>query len=191
MNTSSSPSENPTPRWKVALIPVLGTVLLLVLWPAGGTKTQLERHRPAPSGGRDAHPEQAQGSGLPPLPHFDVSTALDFNPFETPDSIRELIQGPSEPAPELVDADVAAQEQADQAQATADRLQKLRVSVVLTNPSGRRGEASEAAIIGARVVRVGDVLDGGARVIRIDSNGILVRLEPEAGREARRPASIR
>jgi hypothetical protein len=190
MSTAPSRPETPTPRWKVALIPVLGLVLLFVLWPSSGSEPELELNRPR-SGDTDAASRDEQTPALPPLPHFDVSTALDFNPFETPEAIRELIHGPPEPEPELVDAERATQEQADQVEATVERLRKLQVSAVLTNRSGTGKEAPVAAVVGSRIVRVGDVLENGARVVRIDGNGILVRVDPETDPQATRSASIR
>jgi hypothetical protein len=55
---------------------------------------------------------------------------------------------------------------ANQRRTTA--LEKVRVTAIMQSASG------PAAMIGARLVRVGDILDPGLRIVHIDATGVEV-----------------
>lgn len=174
---SASPSS--TPRWKVALIPILLVVFGYVLWPAADRIPGV-----APGGHVATATAQVSPSGkgvvVPPLPKFDVEVAVGFNPFQTPTAIRDLIHG----IPELEQVDsaaelLAAQEQVSQQEARMDKLRRLKVSLIL---SGKEGKA---AIVGSKIVRVGDQIEPGVRVVRIDDGGLLLRMEQETPSDVR------
>lgn len=179
-----SKPPSPTSRWKVALIPALLAVLGYVLWPAGSSA-------PDSSTGTTTPAESAAASAatkavfMPPLPHFDVRAAIEFNPLRTPNPIRDLVLGIPDPEPQPEDtAKLLEQETLSRREQILAQVKRLKVSTIL---SGKEGMA---AIVGSKVVRVGDQIEPGVSVIRIDAGGVLVRVEVDAQSELEQEATL-
>jgi len=118
---------------------------------------------PAPATPSAARPGEAAPAKppAPPWPKLNADAAAQHDPFAVPEALRRQLteaRKPNNPAPaKNVGAEALA------------ALRSKGAAVVL------RSERGAAAIVGNRVVRVGDVVEG-YRVVSIDPQGIL--LEP-------------
>jgi hypothetical protein len=164
-------SKQPIPPWKLALIPGLIVVLIVVLLPRS-EEEPLAVATPAPASSA-AGPKLSKPA-LPPLPNVELAEALEYDPFSLPQSLQNMVQLPAEAAAaSQADANAMAREQklAEQ-QAQLEGLRQLKVSLVLKTSQGT------AAVINSQVVRVGDELQPGIRVVKIENDRVTVRLEP-------------
>jgi len=164
---------------KLALIAVLAVVLIVVLFVqfggGFGTKQSLNRepdgesHRSEPDGETGAQsdrPSRARGTSrdsLSPWPKLDLADVLDYNPF----AVRAPVSEPSDSPATTVESDAGRAEQ----ERLLQQLQQEGVQAVIG--SAVKGNA---AVIGSRTVRVGDVL-GQLRVVAVESDGVV--LEPQ------------
>jgi len=179
--------SNAKDRCKAAAIPVLALILGYVLWsrftdadadgagPAAMLTTAAQNFMQTRRETAEALEELNRMSSV------NLDTALEHDPF--------AVLAPLSPAPaDVVDADdveedapadeMSAEDEEEVRQQERDQqlasLRSLEVSAVLT--SGQH----PSALLGSRVIRVGDTLPGGATVVAIDRDGVVVRLPEEA-----------
>jgi hypothetical protein len=158
MSTPDVSSRTPQQWAKLALIPALILVLLVVLcWPAqdeagaGGEPVALSPGAANPSSGKQ--PDAARSK----WPKARLEDLLALNPFEPP-------QAPQS-AETLPEANAAREVSSEEpAQPPAIPIGKLQA--VYFDAHGA------AAILDSKVIRVGDTLPNGKRVVEITSRGI-------------------
>ncbi len=185
-NPQASSKRAATPR-QLVVIGVLAVTLAAVLIaqfgvPSAGPKQADSRGAGAkPAGPATAAPAPMPATAsasapsvvaparppAPPWPTFSADAAAQYDPFAMPEALtRQLTEARKSP-----DA-LKSNNPASTRNARADSLAALRskgTAAVL------RSERGAAAVIGSRVVRVGDVVEG-YRVVSIDPQGIM--LEP-------------
>ena len=167
-----------TARVKLALIPVLGLVLVYILATspapddAAPSSTLLETPDPQPAGGESIATAENDPSAavvpaaeivtLPPpkdWPSLSLGEVLENNPFAWP---KELAS-PAQITDSKFGDDVSADAGDDpQRQELLDQLASAGVSAFYESNQGA------IALVGTRVLRVGDVIEGKLRVLRID-----------------------
>jgi hypothetical protein len=172
---------------KLAMIPVLALVLAIVLYrnlSSSGvavlrTPTAQSNDQPL-AGGPRPESEKRIDRKRPPWPQVDLNeiVACDaFQPWPSPE--------PARPSSEPARKD-AVPETGSRKKGNHDAAQNTASAGVTTKPqASNRGKlkavfrdgTGAAAIVGSRVVRRGDVLEGGARVVEINAHGIVVELE--------------
>jgi cytoskeletal protein RodZ len=174
-------------RIKWLLVAVLAAVLLAVIvWPgdappaesrAGltGALQNAAAHRSAPASSKAAVDTAAKTAGTKSHQRPKVSASsedelertLKFNPFAPRPALQTLVAG------ETTASGQAQEQLAEKTRALAaqQRLSEFRgkkVSVVLRSSAG-----GSAALIGGRLVREGEIVDG-IRVLSISTDGIVV-----------------
>jgi hypothetical protein len=169
---------------KLAMIPILALVLAIVLYrnlSSSGvavlrTPTAQSNDQPLAGGPRPA-PEKRIDRERPPWPQVDLNEIVASDAFQPWPSSE-----PARPSSEPARKD-AVPETGSRKNGNHDAAQNAGVT---TKPqASNRGKlkavfrdgTGEAAIVGSRVVRRGDVLEGGARVVEINAHGIVVELE--------------
>ena len=163
-----------TPAWKLGLIPVLATVLFKVTRTSPGDIDL----PPPPVAEKAAKEPQAASLRKPTvLPELSLNDALRFDPFTSLPLTRRLVEEPSS----VVESPVA-EEASDQIVPPAapivnplvekaETLRHLKVSAVFPSSTGAM------AIIDSKVVRKGDLLSPGVRVVEIRGTDVLLRVE--------------
>lgn len=160
-------------RWKPLAIPPLAITLGFLLW--GPERAPSDGGVSIPSPPVAAVSANSSESGAPqpqqrPWPTVDLEQLVRFSPFDELPSLarRDLPTTPpgEPPAPVLPDA-------AEEQPGTASWLPPSKVDAVYQSPRGI------VAVIDSRVVRPGDWLEGGGRVVSISVSGVLVELTPE------------
>ena len=157
---------------KLAMIPILAVCLLYVLL---RSDDQADSGDPAPTqtadqGAPATDPGVAQATRFEELPrrHWpdrSLPEVLAFDPFSArrpqSDHERQLI----------------AQQQASQENAVDQQIQYLMSEYASKTPDRViRSRHGTAAVIGAKTLRVGDIVDGVARVVAIRNDGIVFEL---------------
>jgi hypothetical protein len=187
MAPTSKPAK-PTPPWKIAMIPLLGLGLLFVLWPsssepsadsAAATVTP-EASAPAVTASPPVQEKASApaNSGLPKKwPVMELASILQHDPFAQPTALDKVAAGvvPSSSSdPEQPPAEAEPVESPEHQKRVAEWLVALKqkqVSAVFVSPRGA------SALVDSKVVREGDVLEEGIRVVAISAAGIVVRIE--------------
>lgn len=166
MSATSEPN-NTSKRWiKISLIPVLLGVLALVLWPGSNSQNVELALDPAEILAEENSPvtpvSSTSNSEKSVWRKADIQDVIAFNPFEAYSPKESQSAGDGEtngsglPSAEHPD-DSRSQE------AAVGTLQALFVD-----------SQGAAAILDSQVIRVGDTLPSGARVIEITAEGVKV-----------------
>jgi hypothetical protein len=161
------------PRMKLAAIPLLAAILWIVLPSspnAAHEEPVVELNTDGPRLDRRHSPRPATGMGTMPIPIVTLAEALGFDPFAVPDSMREPVEEPVE-LKEIATAQPPSDETLAAPAPSLDHLQSLKVSAVVRGPRG------VAALIGSDTFRVGDLIEPGVRVVEIQSDRVLLRVE--------------
>jgi hypothetical protein len=156
---------------KIALIPVLGLVLYSQLpGDAAPVATALPARVAAPS----PVPPAVAARPSPPIlatvrPVDQISSR---NPFALPPALLPPAE-PTNPLDEFLEAAAgenvrAATSEADRWEATRERWSRERTSIVLATPDG------PVAVVGERMLRIGDEVEEGLRVVDIRADGIVL-----------------
>lgn len=169
-----------TPRqW--AIIGALAVVLVAVIWLQLGGSEQSEGGSgrapaagaapagriPAPNSAADEASKRAGESLSASWPAFTLAEVAAYDPFQ-PFPTRSATPGPAPPAAvKTTGPQDTAQRKARQDQALA-ALRKTGITAVL------RGPQEAMAIVGRRVIRVGDEIDG-FRVVAIEPDGVVIK----------------
>jgi hypothetical protein len=174
--------NQPQGKLKAALIPVLALVLATVVWPRGEDGEVYDSAEVSSPASPETGPATriARTESRRPLPQFDLAATLTYDPFAMPPSLLALTEAPVVPD-ELAERDASADEASAKtptadlaALAARQRIQQarqLQVSAIFVDSQGA------AALIGSQVVRAGDLLPDGLRVVSIAPEGVKVRLE--------------
>lgn len=167
--------------YKIALIPVLVVVLMVVVWPSSDEDLEpeiglsdeaqqaLAEITEARENGERATAQKGSGDNAArPLPDLSLHEILKHNPFELPDEL--------DPEP---DVDVAVElEKAALQKAESDKQAQLDELVATLRQNGVNmifeSEAGRSALVGTKVVTEGDMLTENLRVLRIDDTGIVL-----------------
>ncbi len=175
METLETPeAATPTPRWKIALIPLLAATLVWNLSTSNGSHGGSEAEESAAntdSGPGDfsaerGHPpvEKAQ-----PWPEFPLERIVARDPFAMS---GELLARTEDSAAQVVAT--TSTDDFNQPEKTRGSLEELSasnpVTAVIDGPLGR------AAIVDSKVVHIGDVLEDRFRIVDILKSGIVVEL---------------
>lgn len=174
--------SNPQERRKAAAIPILA---LILAWLLGNrftddgspdTDAVLLPSATAEDFIRSRQQTAAALAELNTMSSVNLDTALKHDPFAVPpallpepDTTEDADEADLDADDTDDDTDLAARQAQDREQQRA-RLQKLQVTAVLTSGS------QPSALLGRQVIRVGDTLPGGATVVSIDRQGVVVRL---------------
>ncbi len=175
--------HNPTPavtprQW--AIIGLLAAVLVGVIWLQLGGSEQGEKPV-APQSGPAAAPGRAAATGSapggpgkpagqppsPPWPSFTLAEAAAYDPFQPFPAPPATAEPMPKAAAKTKPPQDSAQRKARHEQALA-ALRKTGTTAVLRGPQGA------LAILGRRVIRVGDEIDG-FRVVAIEPDGVVVK----------------
>lgn len=191
------PEKPLTARWKIAAIPVLSLILLWTLThrptdsgpdaPADTEMTEADSAQPAPAASTEltadagspasATPENQQVA-IPPEPRIDRNWAVTslhdvtaFDPFTLRGALEERAALAPPTAPAIADASPEPPAAAD-ASVSAPQpeydVSQYRLQAVFNSPRG------PAAIVDSRIVRIGDELEPGLRIVRITPSGLIV-----------------
>lgn len=175
--SNSKPAVTPR-QW--AIIGLLAVVLVGVIWlQLGGSEQSEGRSGPPSARPADTAPPGhtlTTGSGAevpgkpaetpsPPWPNIPLSEAAAYDPF-APFAAPPASQRASPAGPKTKPSQDSAQRKARNEQALA-ALRKTGTTAVLRGPHGAM------AILGRRVIRVGDEIDG-FRVVAIEPDGVVV-----------------
>lgn len=158
-------NKSPVTGRQLLTIAALAAVLAGVLiWQFGGAKTTSPAAADAPQGPR---PKPAAASPeARPWPKLTLQQAWEHDPFAPPPALAKKVEQAAE--------DQAAQKRQRE---TAQRRQEQETALAALRAKGTtvvlRGPQGNAALMGNRTVRPGDVVDG-FRVVSIDSDGVLL-----------------
>lgn len=187
MNPSSTTQNPIVARVKLGLIPLLVLILGVVLYQNSRSSgdsapvTSAATSPPAPSapspsaavssGAEIASPLQASKTSSPRTwPHYPLAAIIAADPF-TPVQVTTL-----DPSAEIATTPpLEVQAEPTPSPETASRWEHLlheKISAVYV-----RGTRT-VALMGSRVVQIGDELEGGLRVVAVDADGILVEASP-------------
>lgn len=196
MSEPAAAKQSRHDRLKMAAIPVLAVILLLVVFRSDPESAEAEATAAAPAGGETPAPVVKTGAPKtaaeppPAWPRISLQHVLQHDPFGLPDEWKPR----TESSPERTQQKLAAQAEAAEAEeaaarrlveeqqqreaqeraARAARLQSWRdkrVSLIYMGPKGR------TAVVDGRIVAVGDRLDEDIRVLEITSDEIVLGLE--------------
>jgi len=155
-----TPSLIKSPRMKLALIPILAAILGFVL-------TKEDASHPTPVLQAEKPRETlVSTSAQNGWPEFQLEEIAILQPFRT---LKQLEKIQTEENPEGNPGQIVPR---DQGRATATEV--LKVRAIFQTPSGA------SALLGDRVVRVGDLLSDGKRVIAIHPQGVEIAQERQA-----------
>jgi hypothetical protein len=173
-STASKAASRPTPAWKIALIPILTIVLVWNL--STGDKESLDAATVVETAD-EADVANSLGSvpespdvGLPrfdtkPWPVVDSESIAEFDPFALSGALE---QRSTVPASAESPQPVAAIDEKQSEQRLQEALSQLQLQGVFNGGNG------PAALIGKRIVRIGDEIKPGLRVVQITASGIVV-----------------
>ncbi|HET6424059.1 MAG TPA: hypothetical protein VFG20_10275 [Planctomycetaceae bacterium] len=188
-NTAANPAAN---KFKLLLIPVLGVIMLYVLFAPGEVAPvpKLVARPPVSSSSTESAvgvtavtvpgEPQAQPVKWPSIPLADV---LQINPFQRPESLKSVpIPPPLETVEPITQAEpveavpppITAEQQAAREEAIQDAIRAAmkthRLSALVRTRKGL------GAMVGDRVVMVGDKLDDRFRIAAIRADGLVLEL---------------
>ena len=179
MPETSSATSPRTPVWKLALIPILATILIWTL--SSSADEPLDSVAAAET---TADPNSADLLGSPPAqrefrnsgpasrpwPAVDHRTIAEFDPFTL---TGELEQRSTLPPAAQEPHEVAALAEDHNEQQITKALSEVQLQGIFN------GQQGPVALVDSRMVRIGDEIKPGLRVVEITSDGIVV--EPVAG----------
>lgn len=176
-DTPASPNSAPkaTPAWKIALVPVLAIVLVWNL--ASPSKQPLDAATDEQTASDVVAPETSaevvtatllkqRHLQQPDWPTVDARTIAEFDPFALSGELAER----SIATPPVVEAaePVAAAEAAQKQQQIEEAIARLNVQGIF------KGSNGPAALVDSRIVRIGDEIEPGLRIVEITASGIVV-----------------
>lgn len=181
MISLKSPTANQRQRWKAALIPLLGLVLVAVLlWPepierpaASDARSAVATRSPAALVSASSAIESASEGDRWPQVELEAITAV--NPFVRPPAIQRLLDKPVKPK----DVEVSGSSNADpQPPQTASSttvsaaepppVDDVKLQAILASDGGR------TALIDSQIVRPGQLLPNGYRVVDITPTALVL-----------------
>jgi hypothetical protein len=169
MSSESSGTPTMKDRVKRIAIPVLicafAAVILRPLLAAKSTPTEIDTGR---SKQRIHALTDSDKPSEPSIPRYDLDSLLAFDPFRPLSNSKEGIAASSDSS-EQSDSTDESSEGSEIAETSAGSSVSLKA--VYEDSSGK------TAIIGSRIVRVGDVLDNGYRVQLITRDGVVLGKE--------------
>ncbi len=184
-------------RMKYGVVAVLAAILLTVVaWP-GNAKQAPVAGVAAPARPGDAHRQPAQASGkaaasnaanvavkkpvarrpVAAVSEEELQSTLQFNPFVASALLQAQLPGSQQTSSQQAEEQSAEKARALAAQQRLSEFKEQKVSVVFRTTDG-----TTAALIGKRVVREGDVIDG-VRIVSISHEGVLVEAIASATEE--------
>lgn len=188
MNNATGRSAGQRQRTKAVLIPILGLVLVAVLfWPAPATPSTPADPQPNPaaqvrtalvSGVSAAKAASADGQ----WPPIDLPAIMAVNPFARPPAIQRLLAKPANPSPldssplplsgsappDLQPSPAGPQVAEPQPDAGPPPVDSVKLQAILASDGGR------TALIDSRIVNAGERLPSGYRVVEIMPTGIVL-----------------
>ncbi len=173
-STDPTATRRATPAWKIALIPILTIVLLWNLStgdeePLGAATVAETADETGSTNSLDSSPAPSELQPAPfdtkPWPAVDSETIAEFDPFALSGELEQRSTVPS--APELPQP-VAAIDEKQSEQRIQEALSHLQLQGIFNGKNG------PAALIDSRIVRVGDEIKPGLRVVQITASGIVV-----------------
>ena len=186
-STTTPPSK--LGRLKLALIPVLVVILLLVLvWPSAGDKLTADDSETAGQETQQSHRTDAitEGDAAGPSsvsmqrtqktwPAIGLTSILKHDPFAlapllTNRRVGVVPQEGQQQNQETTDTSHQ-EEQIKRLMERIATLQQKQVSVVF------RSESGTAALIDSKIVHEGDLLEDGVRIVKIRSDGIVLQIQ--------------
>ncbi len=183
----SNPKKNNT-KVKAALIPVLLCVLFFVLYEPEPPATGVAE---TASGSEDPAREATKPASEADLkrllaslkkdraPQMEFDEVVSYDPFQNLAVLKSIDSTMNQTEPALDDSPEPPGEEkpaAPKAKSLAeikDLLQSRKVSAIL------HGTSENSAIIDAKVVHVGDLLEPGLRIVDIKSTGVVLRIEAD------------
>ncbi len=181
---SDSPSitRPTTPAWKIALVPILAIVLV---WNLASPSTRtLDATIAEPSDPEDATikttgphlaaaPFELPQPQLKTWPTLDADTIAGFDPFALSGALaqRSIVVAPTHRVKEHV----------AESEATREKTQLEEAARQLNVQGIFKGSSGVAALVDSRIVRIGDEIEPGLRIVQITPTGIV-----EDGRDALR-----
>jgi hypothetical protein len=176
-------------RVKWLLVVALAAVLLaVILWggdapPAQATAARqgAAAHRSAPASGKTLGNTVKKTTTRKPRsrpnvtiqPEDELEMTLKCNPFALKPALQRQLPGNIEPDDEQARKELAEKARAHAVQQRLSEFRGKKVSVLLRNSDG-----GAAALIGSKLVREGDIIEG-IRVLSISSDGVVVEALPE------------
>lgn len=172
-------------RIKLLLIPVLGVIMLYVLFAPGEqapVPTLVARLPEGSANGTESAPTEASTQAVT-WPTIPLAEVLARNPFERPEGLKPIRPPEPEVVPEpVVEVEpvrppvpvMTAEEQTAREQALAEELQnaakKYRLTALVRTSNGL------GAMVGDNVVTVGQTLDDRFRVAAIRPDGVVLEM---------------
>lgn len=181
MAENVSPHHRIPDRAKLAVVPVLLSVLLYVLnGEEAGPSSQTD---PSPAASTEVAPTAAIRRSIkaPDLPQrrrqawpvLPLDEIVDSNPFAYPIALRPLQTS-------TVGAETPPTEEQFEAHAEQSRRQKLLRDWQAIEPTViYRSKLGTVALIGTQVIKEGDVLDDVVQVLSVDNQGVVFALVTE------------
>ncbi|MEX0726543.1 MAG: hypothetical protein WD065_09765 [Planctomycetaceae bacterium] len=188
--------KNRHSKAKIALIPVLLCVLVAVLYepdagPSDATEPAAGMQNPPP-----AAPAPVSEADLQRVlttlkkrqqPVMDYEDVVSYDPFQNLPLLRSLTAPKIAPPSIIIAAEdsdaveaVRPSEFAPQEIPESRTYDEIKTLLQSRNVSAiLQGMSENAAIIDARIVHVGDLLEPGLRIVDIKPSGIMVQIEPE------------
>jgi len=184
-------SQDSSQRRKIALIPVLGILLIgAVFWPANeentssgeNSSTNSDSAQPeAATNGSNAVETGTEAIRSPKVwPRIALAEILSFDPFSLPKSFSSQLDA-DESASEVdpnqqaaVAETIATPDETDELERLdqlKESLEQHTVSVIYYSEQGA------VALINSKLVREGDLLVDGVRVLKIGPKGVIVEFE--------------
>lgn len=184
MYNNQQEEDQLVPKWKVALIPILGIALIVILIPKADAKQSTGSQTTQLALSLDGDKPEAEEEQVAPLPEGTLDVAAEFNPFQMGNPLKMLTFGaPEEPKPDLElmakqkIEELAREERKRQVAAQLASLKQLNVSMIIQTGN------KTAAIVNSKRVYVGDEVQPGIIVTHIDSGGIKLGVKPETQSE--------
>ena len=168
---SSESSGTPTMKDRVkrfaipVLVCVVAVVILRPLLAAKSSTTEIDTGR---SRQRNHALAESNKPSEPSIPKYDLNSLLAFDPFRPLSSRQEGIAASSDPT-EISGSTDEGSERPEISDPSAESTVSLKA--VYEDSSGK------TAIIGSRIVHIGDVLDNGYRVQLITRDGVVLGKE--------------
>lgn len=152
---------------KLAVIGVLLVTLIVLLWHSShGASNAGSETDPS---GRVARRKRGKANPRPAWPEFDVADLIAWNPFERTAEINLLFGSPTS----SISAQPRKAGEGPEA-STSDDARPHRMELNCRLDAVYRTAQGAVAMIDARIVRVGDLLEGNLRVVEIAPQSVIV-----------------
>lgn len=184
MNQEQFEEDKLIPKWKVALIPILGVSLVIVLIPKADAKQNVSTPATSLSLKPTSSEKDHAKANLAELPSGSLSSASQFNPFKMGEPLLRLTLGnPKETGPtaEEVAAQIKQEKEAEQRRlqkiAMKEKIKSMNVSLIVQTEEG------VAAIVDSQIVHVGDEIQPGVFVSHIGNDGLKISFKESENRQ--------